>query len=691
MKARLVMTLFLVLLPIVTFTFPQAEANYRIVSSASDTWPSGSSNFALAGAVKVADVDGDSTAELVEVGTYYNGSSWAEVRFYRKSSGSLVLEGSQVWSRPGATSAYLSAVEAGDIDGDGLVETIMVGNTGGVGPSQSHLGIYRWTGSSLVKERLFNFTGPSSSIETRGVAIWSKTGVNHIVTIGYYRASGGSDYAQLRIWSWDNIALTSKANYTWTGTGTGTTYAGGFDVATGDVDGDGTSDIVTLGYTNNGTTTNTQLRVWDWDGSSLNPKQTRDWLSFGQFSMGRTIWVKDLNGDSSLEIVVGGEDYDYPLTKAEMTVWSDATGSLTLLSQTSWVTSPTQTLDEHFRVSAADVDGDGVQEIVTAGYTNMPIAAGPSGIDVHYSTIRVWSWSSNVLTTEKAYRSTTTDTRIAALALGDLDGDGKLEIATVGQRTGKGFVDVRNVALVYGSITVTVSPSPSLAGQSVTVSGTLSNQTNGAALGSAQMVIEYSKDGGAFQIAATVVTDSQGRFATSFTPTGPGSYSIKATWAGDEEYMGASASASLTVNKAPSVITLSSSTFTARPGDTITVSGYLYPAASATITITYDDPSGATVTHTVTSDSAGAFSDQNSVGTAGEWQVSASWAGSADTASTASNTIRVQAQPEPIGVMLSPYGFVAAIAALGVAVIGLMRKSKGSPGPVASAGAEPKK
>jgi hypothetical protein len=690
MKARLFMTIFLVLLPIVTFTLPQAEANYRIVSSATDTWPSGSSNFALAVAVKVADVDGDSTAELVEVGTYYNGSSWAEARIYRKSSNSLVLEGSQIWSRPGATSAYLSAVETGDIDGDGLVEMTFVGNTAGVGQAQSHIGIYRWTGSSLVKERLFNFTGQSSTIETRGVAIWSNAGVNHIVTIGYYRHSSGSDYAQLGIWSWDNIVLTRKALWNWTGTGAGTTYAGGFDVATGDVDADGTADIVTIGYTNNGTTTSSQLRVWNWDGSSLNPKQTRDWLSFGQFSLGRSVWIGDLNGDGSLEIVAGGEDYDYPLTKADMTVWSDATGSLTQLSQTSWITSPTQTLDEHFRVSAGDVDGDGVREVVTAGFTNMPIASGPNGTNVHYSTIRVWSWSSNVLTVEKAYRSTTTDTRIAGFTLGDVDGDGKLDIATAGQRTGKGFVDVRNVALVYGSIAVTVSPSPSLAGQSVTVSGTLTNQTNGAALGSAQMVIEYSKDGGVFQIAASVVTDSQGRFATSFTPSGPGSYSVRATWAGDEEYMGASASAGLTVNKAPSVITLSSSTFTANPGETITVSGYLYPATSAAITITYNGPSGV-VAHTVTSDSAGAFSDQSAVGAAGEWQVSASWAGSVDTASTASNTIRVQAQPEPIGVMLSPYGFIAALAALGVAVIGLMRKSKGSPGPVASAGAEPKK
>lgn len=691
MNIRLPTLLFLLLLPIVAFTLPQAEANYRIVSSASDTWPSGSSNFALAAGVKVADVDGDSTAELVEVGTFYNGSSWAELRVYRMSSNSLVLEGNQVWSRPGATSAYLSGVEAGDIDGDGLVEMTLIGNTGGVGAAQSHIGIYRWTGSSLVKERLFNFTGQSTSIETRGLAIWSKAGVNHIVTIGYYRHSSGSDYAQLGVWSWDNIALTKKALWNWTGTGTGTTYAGGFDVATGDVDADGTSDIVTIGYTNNGTTTSTQLRVWDWDGSSLNPKQTRDWLSFGQFSIGRTVSVRDLDGNGSLEIVVGSEDYDYPLTKADMTVWSDATGSLTQLSQTSWVTSPTQTLDEHFRVSAADVDGDGVQEIVTAGYTNIPIASGPTGIDVHYSTLRVWSWSSNVLATEKAYRSTTTDTRIAGFTLGDVDGDGKLDIATAGQKTGKAFLEVRSVALVYGSVTVTVSPSPSLAGQSVTVSGTLTNQTNGATLGAAQLVIEYSRDGGAFQIAATVVSDSQGRFATSFTPSGPGSYSFRATWAGDEEYMSASASASLTVNKAPSVITLSSSTFTARPGDTITVSGYLYPAASTTITVTYDGPSGAIVTHTVTSDSAGAFSDQNAVSTAGEWQVSASWAGSTDVSSTSSNTIRVQAQPEPIGVMLSPYGFIAALAALGVAAYGLTKKSKGSSGPSASAGAEPKK
>ncbi len=669
MRSGLLALLALSLISISTLAISSVNANYRLPSTASDTWPTGSNNYGLVNGLKIGDVDSDGSTELLTAGTLYNGSFWAELRIYNVHSGSLVLEGSQLWARPNSLFSTLASVEAGDVDGDGLTETVVVGNSQGPNASQSHLGIFRWTGSSLVKEQLYNFTGPSYSIETRGVALWAKTGIVHIVTIGYYDNGSGNGYSQLGIWSWDNSVFTKKALYNWTATGGSGASSQGYGVATGDVDLDGTPDIVTVGVSSNGTSASTQLRVWNWDGSSLNPKQTREWLTFGQYSTGKSVSIKDLNGDNSPEIIVGGETYDSPFTKAELTVWSDTTGSLTQLSETNWLSSTLST-EEHFVVSVADVDGDGVQEIVTGGYTSMI----PGG---DYGTITTWSWRGSSTLLEKSYHTSTTDTRFLAIALGDLTGDGKQEIVVAGQKLGKSIVQIHNVAFVYGSIAISIDPSQVLSGQSVTISGTLSNQTDSAPFSSAQMQLEYSRDGGSYQTVAIIMTDSQGRFATSYTPVGPGSYVVRATWAGDEEHMGASATANLTVNKAPSVITLSSSIVTGKPGDTVTVNGYLYPAKSETITITYTDPSGTAVTHTVTSDSTGAFSDQNTISSAGEWKISASWAGTADTSGTSSNAVRVQAQPDPVGLTLSPYGFGIGLLALALAVVGLMRKSRG--------------
>src|SRR5207237_4386211 len=133
---------------------------------------------------------------------------------------------------------------------------------------------------------------------------------------------------------------------------------------------------------------------------------------------------------------------------------------------------------------------------------------------------------------------------------------------------------------------------PARAGRSDAVAGTLTNATDAVRLVSMQVLLEYNASGGRYSIIATTHTDAQGRFATSFTPPGPGSYNIRASWSGDNSHSGSTASASLTVSKSPSVIVLSSSSFNAQVGDTITISGYLYPANTAKLTIIYTGPDG---------------------------------------------------------------------------------------------------
>src|SRR5207302_11028432 len=80
----------------------------------------------------------------------------------------------------------------------------------------SQIGIFHWTGSSLIKEKTYNFTGPGNALETRSIAIWSHNGVHQIVTLGYYRMPGPNDWAQLGIWSFDGVNLNKVLLYNWT-------------------------------------------------------------------------------------------------------------------------------------------------------------------------------------------------------------------------------------------------------------------------------------------------------------------------------------------------------------------------------------------------------------------------------------------------------------------------------------------
>lgn len=679
LKYRILLFAILLLAPLFVSTLSEAHANYRLNSTASDTWPATyGGGTALVTSVKVGMANGPNN-QIITGGSYGNGTNGAQLRIYHKNGNSLVLDKSQQWPLPGVYSYTISGIEVADLAGTGQNNTIFTANIQPLQnqpPTNSQIGIYRWTGASLVRQYVKNFTGPSNVIETRSLAIWSYAGVRQIVTLGYY-ATGGINYAQLGIWSWDGSTFTKNSLWNWTTTGAGATGSQGFSVSTGDVEGIGIPDIVTVGSSNNGTLTQSEIRVWGWTGSG-NPllKQSRQWISSGQASAASSATIRDLKGDGKREIVVGGQLLAFPFWRAELTVWSDWSSSLTQLAQTDWITS-SQTISELIKVSAGDIDNSGAVEIVTASWANMPVGAN----DVFYGIVRAWTWNGSTISLQKVFQYSTAQTILVGLTVADIDRVGKQDVVVGGAQTWKGFLDVRDVSMVSSSVTTNVVPSTGVTGQSVTVSGSLTNTTDSSPLALGQVLLEYSTNGGSYQIIGTVTTDSQGRYSTSFTPPSTGSYSVRTTWNGDETHNGASSTTTLTINKAPSVIVLSSSSSNIQPGDAITVTGYVYPATSTPVTVTYTGPAG-TVSHNVTSTSTGSFTDQYAPNTSGSWTIAASWGGSSNTANSSSNNLSLQVQQQPLGVTLSLYGFAIAIGALGLGLAAYLvgRKSLKRPG-----------
>jgi hypothetical protein len=157
--------------------------------------------------LKVDDVDDDDTAEIVTGGFAYDGEKVnAQLRIWNWNGYTLSLEKSHDWITEDITE--VKAISLNDVDGDGSVDIVTSGETA--------------------------FYGGFSDVEVPPEA------------------------AQLRVWSWDSEVLTLKKQEDWQ-IGEGVIA---WNVGTGDVDDDGTVEIVTVGCMYVSTLCDPDLRIW---------------------------------------------------------------------------------------------------------------------------------------------------------------------------------------------------------------------------------------------------------------------------------------------------------------------------------------------------------------------------------------------------------------------------------------------
>jgi hypothetical protein len=186
-------------------------------------------------------------------------------------------------------------------------------------------------------------------------------------------------------------------------------YGEGTVTAAGDVDGDGTDEIivshadgVVSGYTGDGA----KLAAWV------------DFHPFG-FASGVDLAVGDVDGDGVGEIIVGaGADADEPAVRVYaydgLGGWSDTGISFLAYAGGSGL-----------KVAAGDVDGDGVDEILTA----------PRGSSKVPATVRVWKACPACAGGVADAGGFVAGVSLSAvdLAAGDVDGDGVDEIIVASQ------------------------------------------------------------------------------------------------------------------------------------------------------------------------------------------------------------------------------------------------------------------
>jgi hypothetical protein len=381
----------------------------------------------------VADVDGDGVKEMVTGGFSYstaaNGSrttTQAPLKIWSWNGQNLTLEHSENWA------GNIWVVYAGDAEGDGKTEIITSGGVINSAGSDPTLRFWNWDGNKLVLRGSYG----GISVTSIFVGNVDKDGKPEVVTVGR-PLNATQAVAQLSVWQWDGENLTLKKSVEWCSGAD----ARANSVYACDLNNDGLMEIMTGGYDNGLKNSSGQLRVWQWDRVNLSLKANAEWRMVDGYAvdvagnpMGNTVVnnvkVGDVDSDGHPEIITGGFGYDGVKVNGQLRIWNWSGGVLNLEKSTEWVTSE---ITELKSITINDVDGDGKTEIVTSGVTAGYGSFALNATDKEQAQLRVWSWDGSALTLRQSKDWIVGEGVCAWQAgTGDLDNDGAQEIVTVG-------------------------------------------------------------------------------------------------------------------------------------------------------------------------------------------------------------------------------------------------------------------
>lgn len=322
--------------------------------------------------VYVADVDADGNPEIITAGRVINNTNtYYQLKIWTMENNNLVLLATSEGN------VTISAVAVGQ-GNDGKPEIVAVGSALSEGHYQTQFSIWQFdrTANALRRNSMdFNQSGRTYSI---GINDFNNDGHSEIVTCGYFGDLKNSS-GLLRVWQWDgqNLNLVSENKwrmvdgyaYDSAGSIQGNTAAKTLKIA--DVDGDAIPEIVTSGFTYDGSKVEGQLRIWNWTGNTLNLENSHEWIN-RDIAEHISISINDVDGDGKTEITTSGYTTVYggfaanaeEQSRASLSVWSWDGEHLTLKQSQDWVGGQA---DSAWNVGTGDVDNDGRVEIITAG------------------------------------------------------------------------------------------------------------------------------------------------------------------------------------------------------------------------------------------------------------------------------------------------------------------------------------
>jgi hypothetical protein len=199
-----------------------------------------------------------------------------------------------------------------------------------------------------------------------------------------------------------------------------------YSSAAADLRGDGTTLLVVGGYTGAKDKRIADVSIYSRGQDSSWKLEARALRAGEPQSTIRNVAAADLDGDKTAEVIalgwIGGSFAD---SEAQLSIYRLDKGTLIEKASVQWKTGANA---HGYGLAVGDLDRDGRPEIVSGGF-------GLNG-DEEAAELRVWRWRDQklVLAAEahfggQGFKSA----RINAIAVGDLDGDGRAEIVTSGR------------------------------------------------------------------------------------------------------------------------------------------------------------------------------------------------------------------------------------------------------------------
>ena len=358
--------------------------NFKLETS--ENWPG------VIFSIYAADLDGDGSTEIILGAGIANATgSYASLRM-------LSWDGEILTLRANYEGASANSVFVSNVDGDGLKEILTVGRVNDDTQSSTQLVLWQLEGGELMLKKSVEWGVLNGASANSVYAIdLDNDGEIEIIT-GGYEGNVENSRGQIRIWRWDGEELSLKGSKEWCTIeeGFGVDIAGNplgntvvNNVKCGDVDGDGTSEIITGGFTYDGEKVNAQLAIWNWSGKDFLMEKSFEWTD-ADITEVKSISLDDVDGDGNEEIVTSGfigvyggfsDEEDFP-EKAQLRIWSWDGENLILKTGKDWVIGEGVT---GWNIGTGDVDSDGVTEIVTVGCMYESALCDPD--------LRVWSVS----------------------------------------------------------------------------------------------------------------------------------------------------------------------------------------------------------------------------------------------------------------------------------------------------------
>jgi hypothetical protein len=293
----------------------------------------------------------------------------------------------------------VSSIFVTDLNNNGTADILGTGTLNSDQQNTARLFLWHLVGNNLILEDDWSLSAAnvtsSSSVCASDLA---NNGQIEVLTAGYSGNLNDSK-GQLCVWSVNGTTLSLKASKEWQtiSAGYAPNIAGGVlgntvvnNMKVADLNGDGIPEIVTGGFTYDGSKAEGQLRVWDWNGTDLILKGSQEWKD-DDITLVYCVTFGDVDGSGHTEIVTGGMLAPYGSfntnatrpDRGQICVWSYNGKSLALKESQDWAFALGVSV---WNVGVADLRNDGKVEIISSGCISMNDLCDPD--------MRVWTLAS---------------------------------------------------------------------------------------------------------------------------------------------------------------------------------------------------------------------------------------------------------------------------------------------------------